>query len=40
VDIDLNDPEVKKAAVFIQSGFKGFKAKKFAAAKAIKVYYA
>lgn len=28
VDIDLTDPEVKKAAVFIQAGFKGFKAKK------------
>lgn len=38
VDIDLNDPEVQKAAVFIQSGFKGFKAKKFSAAKATKVY--
>jgi len=37
VDIDLADPEVQKAAMFIQSGFKGFKAKKFAAAKVAKV---
>jgi len=28
VDIDLADPEVHKAAVFIQSGFKGFKQRK------------
>jgi len=28
VDIDLGDPEVQKAAVFIQSGFKGFKQRK------------
>ncbi|CAL1537237.1 unnamed protein product [Lymnaea stagnalis] len=28
VDIDLTDPEVEKAAMFIQSGFKGFKARK------------
>ena len=28
VDIDLADPEVQKAAVFIQSGFKGFKQRK------------
>jgi len=28
VDIDLGDPEVQKAAVFMQSGFKGFKQRK------------
>jgi len=28
VDIDLGDPEVQKAAVFIQTGFKGFKQRK------------
>ena len=28
VDIDLADPEVQKAAVFIQSSFKGFKQRK------------
>jgi len=28
VDIDLGDPEVQKAAVFIQCGFKGFKQRK------------
>lgn len=28
VDIDLADPEVEKAAVLIQGGFKGFKARK------------
>jgi len=28
VDIDLADPEVQKAAAFIQSGFKGFKQRK------------
>ena len=28
VDIDLGDPEVHKAAAFIQSGFKGFKQRK------------
>jgi len=28
VDIDLGDPEVQKAAVFIQSSFKGFKQRK------------
>lgn len=27
VDIDLNDPDVEKAAVKIQAGFKGFKAR-------------
>ncbi|KAK0044321.1 abnormal spindle-like microcephaly-associated protein isoform X8, partial [Biomphalaria pfeifferi] len=27
IDIDLTDPEVVKAASFIQSGFKGFKAR-------------
>ena len=39
VDIDLKDPEVEKAALFIQSGFKGFKAKKFGAAKVAKVLF-
>ena len=28
VDIDLGDPEVEKAAILIQSGFKSFKKKK------------
>ena len=28
VDIDLADPDVQKAAVFIQSSFKGFKQRK------------
>jgi len=33
VDIDLGDPEVQKAAVFIQSGFKGFKQRKISQGK-------
>ena len=28
IDIDLNDPEVEKAALKIQAGFKGFRNKK------------
>jgi len=34
VDIDLGDPEVQKAAVFIQSGFKGLKQRKISQALA------
>lgn len=33
VDIDLNDPEVEKAAVKIQAGFKGFKTRQEIKAK-------
>lgn len=28
IDIDLGDPEVQKAAAFIQSGFRGFKSRR------------
>lgn len=28
IDIDLGDPEVQKAAAFIQSGFRGLKARR------------
>ncbi|XP_013421752.1 Purkinje cell protein 4-like protein 1 [Lingula anatina] len=35
IDIDLNDPEVEKAATKIQAGFKGMKARKNV--KAVKV---
>jgi len=34
VDIDLADPDVHKAAVFIQSGFKGFKQRKISQGQA------
>jgi len=38
IDIDLADPEVQKAAVFIQSGFKGFRQRKISQGLA-KVHY-
>ena len=35
IDIDLKDPQVAKAAVFMQSGFRGLKARRQHAAKKV-----